>query len=158
MKTHSSHSLHSLLARLAWRLATAAAALALLTLVAPAHAAPFTAADEKSVRAVVQGQLAAFARDDANKAFSYAAPNVREAVGTAANFMAMVRNDYPVVYRPASVAFLKPEGKNEQAIQRVQMLDASGDSWLAIYSLQRQKNKTWRITGCVVVENKGRMA
>ena len=139
-------------------LAMTAWALALLASVAPAHAAPFTAADEKSVHAVVEGQLGAFERDDASKAFAYAAPNVREAVGTAANFMAMVRNSYPVVYRPASVGFLKPEGRNDLAIQRVQMTDASGDSWLAIYSLERQKNKSWRITGCVVVENKGRMA
>ena len=72
--------------------------------------------------------------------------------------MAMVRNGYPVVYRPASVAFLKPELKDEQVIQRVQMLDARGDAWLAIYSLQRQKDKSWRITGCAVVENKGRTA
>lgn len=147
-----------LFARLARWLAPVAWALALLALCAPAHARPFTAADEKSVRAVVEGQLGAFARDDANKAFSYAAPNVRDAVGTAANFMAMVRNSYPVVYRPASVGFLKPEGKNGQVIQRVQMTDASGNSWLAIYSLERQKNRLWRITGCVVVENKGRMA
>ena len=154
MKPHSNR----LFARLARWLATAAWALALLAPVAPAHARPFTAADEKSVRAVVEGQLGAFARDDASKAFSYAAPNVREAVGTAANFMAMVRNSYPLVYRPASVGFLKPEGKNDQAIQRVQMTDASGNSWLAIYSLERQKNRLWRITGCVVVENKGRMA
>ena len=154
MKPHS----NLLFARLARWLAPVTWALALLALCVPAHASPFTAADEKSVRTVVEGQLGAFARDDANKAFSYAAPNVREAVGTAANFMAMVRNSYPAVYRPASVAFLKPEGKDDRAIQRVQMTDASGDSWLAIYSLERQKNKAWRITGCMVVENKGRMA
>jgi hypothetical protein len=63
-----------------------------------------------------------------------------------------------VVYRPSSLAFLKPEGKNDQAIQRVQMSDASGVSWLAVYSLARQSNKAWRITGCAMVENKGRMA
>jgi len=147
-----------LFARLVRWLAPVAWALALLAPGVPAHATPFTAADEKSVRIVVEGQLGAFARDDANKAFSYAAPNVRKAVGTAANFMAMVRNSYPVVYRPASAGFLKPEGKDDQAIQRVQMTDASGDAWLAIYSLERQKNRLWRITGCVVVENKGRMA
>ena len=104
------------------------------------------------------GARTALARDDASKAFSFAADNVREAVGTAPAFIAMVRRDYPVVYRPASVAFLKPELRGDQVIQRVQMLDASGDAWLAIYSLQRQKNKSWRITGCAVVENKGRMA
>jgi hypothetical protein len=138
--------------------AAGAAALVLLFAAAPAQAAPFTAADEKSVRSVVEHQLAAFAKDDAARAFSFAAPNVREAVGNAAGFMAMVRKDYPVVYRPGSVAFLKAEGKGDQAIQRVQMTDAGGASWLAVYSLERQRNKAWRITGCAVVENKGRMA
>ncbi|MCZ8257711.1 MAG: DUF4864 domain-containing protein, partial [Polaromonas sp.] len=73
-------------------------------------------------------------------------------------FIAMVRRDYPVVYRPSSVAFLKPESKGDQVIQRVQMTDAQGTSWLAVYSLQQQGSKAWRITGCAVVENKGRMA
>jgi hypothetical protein len=122
------------------------------------HAAPFTAVDEKTVRTVVEAQLAAFAKDDAVKAFSYAAPSVREAVGTADAFLTMVRRDYPMVYRPASVAFLKAEGKDDDVVQRVQMLDASGNSYLAVYSLQRQKGNVWRITGCAVVENKGRMA
>ena len=138
--------------------AAGAAALVLLFAAAPVQAAPFTAADEKSVRSVVEHQLAAFAKDDAAKAFSFAAPNVREAVGSAAGFLAMVRKDYPVVYRPGSVAFLKAEGRDDQAIQRVQMTDAGGASWLAVYSLERQRNKAWRITGCAVVENKGRMA
>ena len=122
-----------------------------------AHADNLNPADEKSIRATVEGQLAAFAKDDATKAFSFAAPNVRKAVGSAASFMSMVRSDYPVVYRPSSVAFLKPEGKDGDAVQRVQMVDANGDAWLAVYSLQRQKDKSWRITGCAVVENKGRM-
>lgn len=142
-------------------LARAAAALALfaaLGLMASTHAAPLTAADQKRVRSVVEGQLAAFSRDDANKAFSYAAPNIRETVGSAASFMTMVRRDYPMVYRPASVAFLKAEGKDDEVIQRVQMTDAVGNSWLALYSLERQKDKSWRITGCTVVQNKGRMA
>lgn len=143
-----------------WQLAKFASVLALFvfqTLWAPAQAGPLSAADEKTVRGVVQAQLAAFARDDAERAFSYAAPNVREAAGNASGFLAMVRKSYPVVYRPASVAFLKPEGKDDDVIQRVQMLDSDGESWLAVYSLQRQKNRTWRITGCAVVVNKGRM-
>lgn len=145
---------HAVLMRLVWLLTTAACC---LTLLAPAQAARLTAADEKIVREAVQGQLDALARDDADKAFSYAAPNVRQAVGTASGFLAMVRDGYPVVYRPASVAFLKPEGQANQVIQRVHMLDADGVSWLAIYSLQRQADKAWRITGCKVVKNKGRM-
>ncbi len=141
-----------------WRLTWPLALLVLQLLALPVQAQSLTAADEKNVRAVVEGQLAAFAKDDAKKAFSFAAPNVREAVGDAPAFLAMVKRDYPVVYRPGSVAFLQVEGKDGEALQRVQMLDAAGNSWLALYSLQRQKDKSWRITGCVVVENKGRMA
>ena len=122
-----------------------------------AHAALFTPADEKTVRTVVEAQIAAFARDDGVKAFSYAAPSVRKAIGTADAFLTMVRKDYPVVYRPASVAFLKAEGKDDDVVQRVQMLDSSGNSYLAVYTLQRQKGNVWLITGCAVVENKGRM-
>jgi Domain of unknown function (DUF4864) len=121
-------------------------------------ARPYTAEDDKTVQAVVQGQLDAFAKDDAKRAFSFAAPSIRQAFGSAPNFLAMVRRSYPVVYRPASVAFLKPDGKDDDAIQRVQMTDAAGESWLAIYSLQRQKSGVWRITGCSVVENRGRTA
>ena len=152
---------HPLLARMTAPVIRAGMALALLALqvlLPSANAAPFTAADEKTVRTVVEAQLAAFGKDDAVKAFSYAAPSVREAVGTADAFLTMVRRDYPVVYRPASVAFLKAEGKDDEVVQRVQMLDAGGNSYLAVYSLQRQKGNVWRITGCAVVENKGRMA
>lgn len=155
MRTYSSHLLHFYLVRVAVLLAAAAC---FLMLPAPGNAATLSPADEKSVRAVIQAQIAAFAKDDAHKAFSYVAPNVRETMGSAAVFLAVVRSEYPMIYRPTLVAFLKPEGKNNLVIQRVQMLDASGDAWLAIYSLQRSKGKVWRITGCVVMENKGRMA
>ena len=154
-------SLQGFFSRMAWPLLRAGSLLVLIVFQAclvAANAAPLKLADEKIVRGVVEGQLAAFAKDDAAKAFSYAAPNVREALGSAARFMLMVRRDFPVVYRPASVAFLRPDGAGGEVMQRVQMTDASGNSWLATYSLQRQKNKSWRISGCAVVENKGRMA
>lgn len=113
--------------------------------------------DEKKIRTVVQGQLDALAKDDAVKAFSFAAPNVREAFITAPRFLDMVQRGYPVVYRPASVAFLKAEGKSNLAFQRVQMTDQAGELWLVTYSLGRQKSGLWRITGCSVVENRSRM-
>lgn len=130
----------------------------LLACLLPVRAEQLTALDQKNIRTVVKGQMAAFAKDDANKAFSYAAPNVRQAVGSAAGFMTMVRRDYPMVYRPASSAFLQAESVSGEVLQRVQLTDASGNSWLAIYSLEQQKDKSWRITGCSVQENKGRMA
>ena len=128
----------------------------LLAAASPAWA--LTELEEKGVRAVVEAQMAALARDDAATAFSFAAPNVRETVGTASRFMEMVRKSYPAIYRPASTAFLKPEDHHGQVIQRVHLVDDDGSAWLALYSLQRQKDHSWRITGCQVIANKGRMA
>ena len=139
-------------ARMARWLTTAVAA---IFLSAPALALSDT--DEEGVRTVVQAQLSALARDDAVAAYSFAAPNVRESVKSAAQFMAMVRSRYPAIYRPASTAFLKPEDHHGQVIQRVQLVDESGTAWLALYSLERQKDQSWRITGCQVIPNKGRM-
>ena len=116
-----------------------------------------SAEDEKNIRMVVQGQLDALANDDAATAFSFAAPNVRNAFVTAPRFLDMVQRGYPVVVRPASVAFLKAQVKNKLAFQRVQMTDQAGVPWLATYSLSQQKNGAWRITGCSVLANRGRM-
>lgn len=145
-----------------WLLALAIATASWLV-PAPAQAAPLSAVDESSVRAVVEGQLAALASGDAGKAFSFAAPNVRESLGSADRFVAMVRAHYPAIYRPASTSFLKPESYGEaadlsdQATQRVHVVDKEGNAWVALYSLQRQRDKTWRITGCSVQPDKSRM-
>nr|WP_315187195.1 DUF4864 domain-containing protein [uncultured Albidiferax sp.] len=139
-----------------WRRITTALAALLLSL--SALAAPLSTQEVKNVRAVIQAQLAAFAADDAAKAFSYAAPNVRKSVVSAEHFLAMVRGHYAVVYRPASVAFMQPERDGDMVVQPVQMSDAEGVAWLAVYTLQQQKNKQWRITGCFVQGTNGRMA
>lgn len=113
-------------------------------------------ADARQVRAVVEAQLDAFARDDAARAFSYAAPSIQSMFGDAGRFMDMVRRSYPVVYRPASVAFLVPEADGDEVVQPVHFTDAQGMLWLALYHLERQPDRSWRISGCVVAPSSGR--
>ncbi len=127
--------------------------------VAPAVAGAGTLSpdDEKQIIAVVQSQLDAFAADDAEKAFSYAAPNIRALLGNAQNFLEMVRSQYDIVVHPVSVVFLKPQGDRADSVLKVQLTDEDGDVWTATYTLQRQKNKLWRITGCVIAEALGKM-
>ncbi|HEY4956607.1 MAG TPA: DUF4864 domain-containing protein, partial [Caldimonas sp.] len=105
---------------------------------------------------VVEAQLAAFAADDAKRAFSYAAPSIREMFGTPERFVAMVRAGYPVVYRPASVNFLLPVRVEGQIVQGVHLTDGEGALWLAIYRLERQPDKSWRISGCEVQPASGK--
>ena len=124
---------------------------------ARAQAEPVTAEDAKAVRAVVEAQLAAFAADDAKRAFSYASPSIREMFGTPDRFMEMVRAGYPVVYRPAGVIFLNPVRVEGQLFEGVQLTDADGSVWLATYRLERQPDRSWRISGCDVQPSSGKM-
>jgi Domain of unknown function (DUF4864) len=127
------------------------ASLTLASLV-PVQAAGLSEAQQRAVQAVVQSQLDAFGADDAPRAFSFASQGIRNMFGTPEQFMAMVRSSYPVVYRPASVRFLKARPDGTTVLQPVQMNDAEGQSWLAIYRLELQKDKTWRIAGCVLAQ------
>ena len=123
-----------------------------------ASAAPLTETEAGAVRKVIVAQLQAFAEDDADSAFATATPGVREAIGNPGRFLAMVRGAYPMVYRPASVAFLKPEEDSGTVLQMVQITDDNDKSWLALFALERQPDDSWRISGCIVAENRWRSA
>jgi len=124
---------------------------ALLLAAAPLLASaqpPLTAGDTRAVREVIEAQLDAFQRDDAQRAFSYATANVRATFGTPENFMLMVRTSYPVVYRPKSVKFESPEVIDDEVVQPVRLTDADGRTWIALYPMQREPDGKWRINGC----------
>jgi len=133
------------------------AALAATTLAAPLRAPDdVSAPDARAVRALIEAQLAAFARDDAAQAFSFATPTIQAMFGTAERFLAMVRQSYPVVYRPAAVSFLQARWIDHKLIQGVQMADADGAPWMVAYEVELQPDRTWRIAGCVAVRGQGR--
>ena len=131
--------------------------LALILALAPALAGAQTVsdADARAVRAVIEAQLDAFKRDDAPRAFSYAAPGIREAFGTPEKFMAMVREQYAVVYRPRSVSFEEPLMAGEDLVQPVRITDGDGHAWMAIYPMAKQADGSWRINGCELAQLPG---
>ncbi len=123
----------------------------------PARAQPVSTAEARAARSIVSAQLDAFASDDAKRAFSYAAPAIREMFGTPERFLAMVRAGYPVVYRAAGVTFLIPLRVEGELYQGVHLTDAAGTLWLATYRLERQPDGSWRIAGCDVQPAQGKM-
>lgn len=129
------------------------AGLASLPWAAAAAAPDVSAADAHAIRGVIEAQLAAFRADDAELAFSFASPAIREQFVEADYFLAMVRGVYPVVHRPKSVAFLLAQNIDGAVIQRVRMTDREGAAWLAVYRMQRQSDRSWRIDGCVLVRD-----
>ena len=124
------------------------AAIALALAAFSASAQPVSPADAAAIRKVIELQLEAFRNDDAPRAFSYATEGIREVFGSPERFMAMVKSDYPVVYRPARVAFESPEVYGGELLQPVRMTDAEGRPWIAVYPMQREADGSWRINGC----------
>jgi hypothetical protein len=110
--------------------------------------------DAVAAKAVVQGQLSAFAKDDAELTFSFAAPNIKSVFKTPQNFVDMVIKSYPVVHRPVKVSFMKPVSVGTDLLLPVQMTDTSGKAWIANYTLQQQPDGKWLINGCVLFEDK----
>jgi hypothetical protein len=106
--------------------------------------------DGRAVRAVVEAQLQALAGEDAALAFGYASPAIRGQFGDAAAFAAMVRHNYPMLIRPASISFFRAVAGDGVVFQAVQFRDREGNFWRAIYELQRQPDRNWRINGCAV--------
>ena len=132
--------------------------IAFLFLIAAAPNVAFLAlagdADRRErIVAVIRSQLDAIGHDDADAAFSHAAPEIRKQFGSAADFMKMVMGGYSLLHRPRSVTFLELIDLAAQGglIQRVLVTGSDGQEAVALYSMRRMDDGTWRISGCVLV-------
>jgi hypothetical protein len=124
-----------------------------LALAAPAAAQPaVTVEDLAEIRGVINRQIDAFRRDDAQEAFALVSPGVQQTFGTPERFLDVVRVSYRAVYRPSAVAFLGLTVIGQDAVQQVQVTDRAGGVWLAYYAMQRQKDGSWRTNGCHLVQ------
>lgn len=99
--------------------------LALSTAVFTAASRP-AEAQENPIQSTIQNQITAFLADDFALAFTYASPTIKEVFGTADNFGRMVKEGYPMVYRPAEVEMLELREVAGNLWQRVRILDQAG--------------------------------
>ncbi len=124
-----------------------------LVVFAPALAAAdaLDAGDRQAIRSIIQSQLDAFQRDDGHEAFSYASPGIRQMFQTAEIFMTMVRGGYAAVYRPRAVEFLETLVKDGRTVQMMRFIGPDGVAVIAMYTMERQPDGTWRIDGVVLL-------
>jgi hypothetical protein len=116
-------------------------------------ALPASAADEvAAAQGVIRSQEQAFGRDDAAAAYSYAAPAIRQLFPRAETFMAMVQNQYAPVYRHRSFEFGEARTEGNSVAQRVHIVDANGEAWEALYTLEQQPDGSFKITGCTLLK------
>ncbi|SDJ25040.1 MULTISPECIES: DUF4864 domain-containing protein [Bradyrhizobium] len=112
----------------------------------------FAADDVATAQSVIRSQEQAFGRDDAAAAYSYAAPAIRQLFPQADIFMFMVQNSYAPIYRHKSLEFGEARAANGQIAQRVHIVDANGEAWEALYTLEAQPDGSLKITGCSLLK------
>lgn len=98
----------------------------------------------------IQSQIDAFLRDDFDTAFTYASPGIQSMFGTPENFGAMVRNGYPMVWRPEELRYLELRGEGPARKQIVEIVDGAGQVHRLEYSMIRTE-AGWRIDGVRVL-------
>jgi Domain of unknown function (DUF4864) len=115
-----------------------------------------SAADKAEFQRIITAQITAFRADDGPAAYDFAAPVVQNIFPTPEIFMTMVKQGYPQVYRPQSFNFTEAliDSMGRPA-QKMIVVGPDGKSYVALYSMEKQPDGTWRIAGCTVLEIPG---
>jgi hypothetical protein len=121
-----------------------------------ALAQSISATDRAEFQRIITAQISAFRADDGIAAYDFAAPSIRNIFTTPEIFMSMVKQGYPQVYRPKSFNFTETliDAMGRPA-QKMQVVGPDGKSYMALYSMEKQPDGTWRIAGCTLLEIPG---
>jgi hypothetical protein len=108
-------------------------------------------APEPAIEGTIQSQIDAFLKDDFVTAFTFATPNLRTMFRTPENFGAMVRQGYPMVWRPEDVTFGDLRSIAGGLYQMVIVKDAAGDMHYLDYRMEMIDGE-WRIAGVQILQ------
>ncbi|MCA3449942.1 MAG: DUF4864 domain-containing protein [Rhodobacter sp.] len=128
--------------------------LSLVLLCLPVLSAQADEARNPAIETVIQQQFDAFRAEDVGTAFSFASPNIKGMFGTPENFGRMVRNGYPMVWRPAKVQFLDLRKVAGNLWQRVMVTDQAGRTHLLDYQMV-ETAQGWQINGVQLLPQTG---
>lgn len=103
-------------------------------------------ADDQAVCGVISAQIDAFLSDDVDTAFTFASPTIKQIFGSPERFGQMVRQGYPMVWRPDSVRFLATEDRGGRLFQTVMIRDRAGALHLLEYEMISGEDG-WKING-----------
>ena len=108
----------------------------------------------KEVQDTISSQIDAFKQNDIKKAYMFAAPNIQAQFPSPEVFGLMVRNGYPVIWRPKSFKFTKFKDLGNRCIQRVLFQSYKGSLESYDYILEKSDN-VWRIAGVLTINLAG---
>jgi hypothetical protein len=109
----------------------------------------------QATQATIQKQIQAFLHDDADAAYSFAAPGIKALFPDKEAFFAMVKKSYEPVYHPGNYAFGRSKSIDDGATiyQEVLITGSDGKDWSAIYQVTRQPDGSYKINGVQIVPN-----
>ena len=105
---------------------------------------------DSGIEGTIRDQIDAFLADDVATAFTFAAPGIQRLFGTPENFGAMVRNGYPMVWRPEELRFGELREIGGALWQKVIVRDAQGRTHVLDYRME-QVEGAWRISGVQIL-------
>tara|TARA_B100000900_G_scaffold397125_1_gene397146 strand:- start:1266 stop:1691 length:426 start_codon:yes stop_codon:yes gene_type:complete len=105
--------------------------------------------DFNETQAVIESQIQAFLDENAELAYSYAAPLIKMKFNSPLEFMSMVKNYYEPVYNPKQFYFLDSKYVGGAIYHQLQVISQQNESFLATYSLIQDEGN-WKISGCAV--------
>ena len=100
-------------------------------------------------QSVIESQIQAFLDENAELAYSFAAPLIKMKFTNAFEFMSMVKNYYEPVYNPKQFYFLEAKYYEGAIYHQLQVISQKNESFLATYSLIQDEGR-WKISGCAV--------
>ncbi len=124
-----------------------------IALAAPARAEE-AVAPNPLIQVTIQAQIDAFLREDVTTAFTFASPSIQGIFGSAETFGLMVRQGYPMVWRPEEVRMLELREVAGNLWQRVMVTDQAGKTWLLDYMMV-EVGGDWRINAVQLLESAG---
>ena len=98
---------------------------------------------------IIESQIQAFLDENAELAYSYAAPLIKMKFTNPIEFMSMVKNYYEPVYNPKQFYFLDAKYYEGAIYHQLQVISQKNESFLATYSLIQDEGQ-WKISGCAV--------
>jgi hypothetical protein len=101
-------------------------------------------------RVVIERQLDAFQRGDANGAFALASPALKAAYSNPDNFMDSVRSGNTPFFHRRMTEFDDFVLNGDDAAQSVVVVDDESNVWNVVYKLSRQPTGSWMIDGVLV--------
>lgn len=117
---------------------------------AGAGAASLAPAEWNAIQRVIADQRAALIDGNAERAFGYATEGIRKQFGDPDTFMAMVRTSYAALLGARYVEFLEGAVIDGLVVQPLRLIGADNTVRVALYTLERQADGGWRISGCSI--------